>query len=408
MEKQPFVSEQPYGFPPEIHKPRPGDLDSLFPLNQEFIYYQRQLEQRAEQKQVLDLIEKNVLKLLGEHLAQLPQDEFFYEIREDAEGRQRMFFAGMSEPMVEGLKRVAEKSGNTSREMAEYLGIKAVEDALLGGKSNVAIQISPPSFGREGFGNYGFVFVFVREEDIVRTFVLRYDGEAKNLALSSEYYEKFLRSGFNVVDGTNGIETSLKAEILEEEKAFLSQVLTKKMEGEDLYLFLSRIFGKQISPNISREFYQKLKSDPFFSKLLEHYKNAMLSGDIEKAKILRRALWNIADEILHSKEVKVYGEIDDNLVQEFMRMYSGGVFIGQTSCPSSVLLSAADFSEWKGLPAYLSFSFEDWDQFGARRFTCPHCFATVVRPYGELVVFCPECGGDVRCEGTKVKNSNDQ
>jgi len=88
---------------------------------------------------------------------------------------------------------------------------------------------------------------------------------------------------------------------------------------------------------------------------------------------------------------QIYSGVDPRIIAR--EMQERGV-IGQFSVSCGGSSSTAKL--FGGNSLTLNFSGIE-DQFGSLEFSCPHCGATNLRPFGRLIGNCQHCGGDVRC-----------
>ena len=109
---------------------------------------------------------------------------------------------GMIRPAAAEYWGIAEELGANSREWAEAVGFSQIDEAFLTKKVDTAYWISPPSIGQQGFGNYGFLFVFKKsDDDQVYVKIHRYEQENTSLNQSNSIMQllsiKHKLSGFD-------------------------------------------------------------------------------------------------------------------------------------------------------------------------------------------------------------------
>ena len=372
------------------------DLDKVFPIAQEIAYLQARLNEGVPKDKVLQLAKLNLFRLLGEHLAELDYQPYHYEIKE-VNGIDRLSFIGHANSIVEDLRSTA----RNLREEVEAEALEVIERRLLKEGNNVAIQISPPSFGMEGFGNYGFAFVFIREENMVRTYALRYEGEDEDFSKSGKIFSKLIRTQMYEILGSQGTIQD------NNEYFYLSSPLATNIENpkvvlETLQQIIREVSGTEVDPSKTEEFYNLLEGDPIIAEVMGKYYEAVLKKDAHYAKIARRIVYNRAKELLELNEKWAEGweeEISPSMLDLHLLKQSYGtqVYITGSSCPSmqkvagGISLGLDVYPTSSGILGLLE------DEFGSLQFECPNCGRVLTRPFGRFIENCYYCGADVSC-----------
>lgn len=227
-------------------------------------------------------LQENVLRFLGEFVGKVPYAKISYFQKD-----QDLYFPGMQKSAKETYWDTALKMGADSREYAEAIGFSKINQAFAEG-ANFSYWVSPPS-NMEGFGDYGFVFAFVKEGEKIDEYILRYDEkkgdlkESKQILGDDKYCQEndFLRNPYSFVLKDPHIEG-------------LSKLMRDKLKIDDQLILQSERFDKLIDQNVR--------------SWLEEYSQLVIKGDnLDKSKQLISAIYNYVSHLnLH---INKYQEI---------------------------------------------------------------------------------------------------
>ena len=157
-------------------------IGDFYSLNAERAFLNRQFKQGLDFQQAQEYLLDQQTHFLEEFVGKVPRQRYHYFFDEN-EGMKPI---GMVRPAAAEYWDLAEKSGMNSRGWADAVGFSLIDEAFLTDTVNVAYWISPPSFGKKGFGDYGFMFVFQKGEDNkVNVKVHRYEQENPGLDQSN-------------------------------------------------------------------------------------------------------------------------------------------------------------------------------------------------------------------------------
>lgn len=164
-EQEESIPEQSFGFYYTIS----GEVDRV----------QKELNKGTSLAELDKSIENNLIKALEEfagHVEMTKLPPFTWR-------NGCLIPEGMTTPLSEMMREFAENQ-DEPRPWADYEGISAIENGFNQG-ANVAVLISPPSFGEAGFGTYGFCNVIINDGSTATEYILRYEGEESHLPLSN-------------------------------------------------------------------------------------------------------------------------------------------------------------------------------------------------------------------------------
>lgn len=157
-------------------------IGDFYSLNAERAFLNRQFKQGLDFQQAQEYLLDQQTHFLEEFVGEVPQQRYKYNL----DLNEGMKAIGMVRPAAAEYWDLAEKSGANSREWADAVGFSLIDEAFLTDTVNVVYWISPPSFGKKGFGDYGFMFVFQKgENNRVNVKVHRYEQENPGLDQSN-------------------------------------------------------------------------------------------------------------------------------------------------------------------------------------------------------------------------------
>lgn len=157
-------------------------ISDFYSLSAERAFLNRQLQQGLGFQQAHEYLFDQQTHFLEEFVGKVPRQKYRYSFNTQ-EGMKAL---GMVQPAAAEYWDLAVKSGVNSREWADAVGFSLIDEAFLTNTANVAYWISPPSIGKAGFGTYGFLFVFQKDnENQVHVKINRYEQENTTLNQSN-------------------------------------------------------------------------------------------------------------------------------------------------------------------------------------------------------------------------------
>lgn len=381
----------------------PIPIFSYYPVENEVALLNKQRKLGVPNEALIWYIERNVFSFLHEFVEHKQEDSVHYYFGDD----KRMHFVGIHFPVDDMYAERGREQGANSREEAESQGFSQIERVLAENKADFAFWISPPSWDVEGFGAYGFMFVFEKIQNTVVTHVLRYDDEDRMFSKSTMLYEMLFAQG-----QLNDKNTAIH---LTDEKSFLrnpvfvknSPLQNTQKTYRDIVSALG--FPKQDSPA------DRVDSDIFIKSWLAEYETLVLSLSglepheqpfqlIAQAKQRLTAIYNRAQRLFLKKDTEAIQQsayaYGDNVMQAFFAAYTSreAVVVGGGSCPSNNKAGHPFFqsiidvimNESKGILNYHTADKILKRESEENTFECPACHQHIES--GKGIITCPHCG----------------
>ncbi len=307
----------------------------------------------------------NMLRYLGEYRLAVKFDEIFYQEGQNSSG-ERFLRAKENAPVRDIFRnfiRQKEIDGQSSkREVAECLGFEKVEEKFLAGEDFLFLWISPPGAKEDGYGDYSFTFV----------------GEVRNGQIREIPYR-------------NKLQLEEHREII---RLFSNQADSFQIDVDFLAnpIFIPKTKSRNSAEDILAEIGEKEAIDISWKSRLETRLASLMDIFIDAVKRnapehelnkIKRAIENFTinkkNEIV-SGEFTHYDLNTKNLIDTY-GSYAPPVVGG--SCGNSSSSTLMEFQQ--------EFNLEP-DKYGDRKFDCPQCGETNVRPKDQLLTKCQHCG----------------
>lgn len=264
---------------------------TYFDIDNEVAFAQRQLQKGTSVEGVKTLLTNEVICFLEEFAGKVDTAKISYNWDNG-----QLYAPGAAESALESWTRWAEHT-NGEREWGDAFGFQKIQEAFQKGEATIAIQLSPPSIGVEGFGTYGFCNVYINKGPHMDLFLLKYTGEDAHLNVSNTMMRE-LRPEHEA--------TSNAADFLTE------PVLFTPASPQELTLKLEQLgFGSDVDLEAANEFSTTIRKE--LSTWTDQFNNTVLAmAEVEsndeyqllynRAKLLLAACYNKA------KDVKIHLE----------------------------------------------------------------------------------------------------
>jgi len=379
-----------------------SSIFKYYSVKNEIDFVSRQLASGIDPKSIKKYLDNSVHRCLSEFVGKVEIDKIEYEMKDG-----KIYFDGVSQPVSQNYKKRGEEKGKQSREFAEAVGFEKIEEKFARDEANIAFWISPPSIGKEGFGDYGFLFVLVKDaKGHIDEYILRYQGENASLEKSWKKYRELI-AFFPVIKFD---EKPIDDPSVNE---FLKDPLFAKTENPEK--FLKDLGYKNLSEY--RDFHQKLDREILFRDWLDEYIELIFQATqetgisfkedfIDQGEKLFTAIYNLAKDINKDQFINRVNQIsklpDLNYQMAILMrqnyLQQEAVVIGGGSCPVETTTSRSFFQKgWglilenKGILDYKSaFRLTTQEQDSSDSFSCPNCEKPI--PRGKGITTCPHCG----------------
>lgn len=402
------ASYQKHSFNCHIHNPeKEAHIPTIFDyysVPNEIQFVKNQLMHGTTPTLVEDYVGNNVLHFLGEFAGHVKDDRISYQLLNG-----HLYYPGITEPILYEYAKIAELKGGGSREEAEAIGFRKIEKAFAENQADLAFWISPPSFGEPGYGNYGYMFTFVKNRDgLVEVYLPRYEHEDQLYSKSFDLLTKLMPYAQNEQEFIP----------ITSEKDFLKQPLVINT-GHPLSAAESALtrLGFEKSKDLNR-FMKQTAEDEVVSGWTKDYINIIMTLAsvplnpldqqllIVKAKEYLQAIHNYCIEIAKippsDKSAIPFTQItvDPNQLQQMFAHYSQkeAVVIGGGSCPITQT-GKKSASGLNGLLTYLNID----NKMSSNQTDCGHNGCQENSSH----FHCPKCGTPIQSgQGiTKCVNS---
>ncbi|OIP57172.1 MAG: hypothetical protein COX79_05470 [Candidatus Levybacteria bacterium CG_4_10_14_0_2_um_filter_36_16] len=364
---------------PEQYLPREIVGSKAFNLE----YYPGSYEREA--------IREDVVSYLGEYRLQVPKFHYQLQFSQGEEGLFALRDSFKGEPMVaKGARAIQERSlrgENVSREKAELVGIRRLEDQLRFGKTeDTILWASPPGPKEEGYGDYGFIYKGSLQEK----------NGVKKITMTAIRVENPNIDQFNfVLSQASGIEFKNKRA----EDFLQNPILVEEQIDEKLF---DNICKKQFAFLGTDEAQAKFnRIIARLSPLIEEVVDVIQKGNRREKIAAFRALENYTlmlkkGEDIFLKKDKPY--VVQNSLSDILPQYNYVPPAAFGSC-GGTLQSNNIFSLGQSLSSVLlGGEAIGPDRYGDRKFKCPSCRQTNIRPFNSLLPSCQHCGStEVAC-----------
>ena len=379
---------------------------NYYSVKNEVEFLKQQINQGVEIEKLQKYTTNNIDLFLEEFVAKEKTKKINYSLKNG-----RFYYDGVVEPIGVNYTKEADRKGEGTREKAEALGFGKIEQALAKNEANIAYWLSPPSFEVTGFGDYGFLFVFVRDtnSDQVQEYIVRYENEDDRFSKSFGIYSELLSFA----------KSENNPQLFKNEMDYLSHPLFLKASNPLAYLPK----GEAIS---------KLKNHPLIDRWIKDYSEIVIrlaQDDQFSSELLRlaksklQAIYNLAGDLVNKIPNKIerekYIDIDDVKItdsayifdnldpKEIFAFYSSkkAQIIGGGSCPASETNSNHPFSnspieniiknnqgiiDYKTASAITSGT-KDKGGESTLECTCPFCHKKVTAVIKDHTITCPKC-----------------
>jgi len=260
-----------------------------YSVGNEIAFVNKQRLQGADERDVNSYLEDSVLRALGEFICHEKIVKVPYKIHDDGNFHHR----GVAGPILETYQQRVPNLGAGSREAAEAYGFEQIQQMLIVGQAEIALWLSPPSFGLAGFGDYGFLFVFVKKNaGEIDEYVLRYNDEDKAFSRSIDIYSKLFDQAISLDSRTE----------LNDEKSFLRNPLFMKTDDpHNTFISICKHLGFIPAAEVS-ELMQKIEADSLIQTWIKDYINFILVGVEDQAQQYLQAIYNRARALRDNEE----------------------------------------------------------------------------------------------------------
>lgn len=339
------------------------------------------------------LIRDDIISYLGEYRLQVPKFHYEYMFSRGESGKFELRDSHQGEAMTEKANRAIwerqSRGERITREKAELDGLRRLEDQLRFAKNGDSVLwASPPGPKEEGYGDYGFIYKGeLKEVDGVRKLsmtAIRVESptvEKFNNALigltgdkhTKTFAEEFLEDPRVV---RQEVSDKVLDAVLKKEFSFLAEGDVRQQEFDRIIRRLSPIIEDVVDVMQNGTKVDRLAA----LRSLENYTLRLKEGDDfvqQEGRVypLRRRLNDILPEYNFVPPV-VAGSCGSTGEEQSNNILSIG------SSLSSVRLGG-DMSK---------------DIYGDRKFKCPSCSQSNIRPINELIAACQHCGStEVAC-----------
>lgn len=383
--------------------PEINSIFKYYSVENEINFVATQLRQGVNPISVSKYIDNSVHRFLGEFIGQVKIDKIDYEMKNG-----QIYFDGVFEPISQIYKERGQIKGENSREFAEAVGFEKIEKKFDSDESNIAFWISPPSIGEEGFGNYGFLFVLVKDaRGYIDEYILRYQGENAQLEKSWQKYNELI-SLHPVINFSEQPVDDFSVH------GFLKDPLFAKTDNP--VRFLADIGYKDLSE--FRKFHQKLDQEVLFRSWLDEYIETILYAVqetdifskkhlIDQAERSLAGIYNLAQDIKNNQLItqvnKIIRQPDFSDLQIAMMMRQNyiqkyAVVVGGGSCPADTSNIKSPFqNSWQSiledngiLDHKSATNLTSSNQNETDTFSCPNCNQPIEK--GKGITTCPHCG----------------
>jgi len=377
-------------------------LSHFYNVDNEIALVSQQIKKGDPWEKISSYIDNNIYRFLGEFVGKVPFDRIHYRLGEDG-----FYYDGIASPIKESYRQAIPPFGAaSSREQAEFDGFLAIEKAFKSSQANLAFWLSPPSPGIEGFGDYGFLFVYLKKSgDAVETQIVRYLNEDSSFTQSWR-----ILSGLPISDRSEFME-------IKDEKDFLRQpLLYEASQPEELLKRVYQTIGfSDMSQSV--DFFNTILGDSLLNEWLYLYKNAVVNGQSDEAKMYHKVIYNRAEDLTRHEKNAAF-VIDHGPVGADSRFFNPDLIrlayshylkqdpeITGGSCPSVTVASFSNLAEkifgeqgkltYKTLSELMKTS-ERYDDY-----CCPGCGATIPGEKksdpSSWTKACPSCGFQFGC-----------
>ena len=396
---------------------QPPEINSIFKyysVGNEVNFVLKQLKQGVNPESAKRYINNSVYRFLGEFVGKILVDKVDYQMVDG-----QIMFDGVAKPVEESYKERGQVKGVNSREYAEAVGFEKIEKKFANDEANTAFWLSPPSIGEKGFGNYGFLFILIKDEiGHIDEYILRYENENQNLGKTEKVYEKLI-SFFPLVKSDKKLVKDTDV------NGFLKDPLFAKVTEPEK--FLAEIGFWDLSE--FKKFQKKLDKEVLFREWLNEYIqvifDAIQEGNIGKKSILideakktLAGIYNLARDIkddclkLQVKRSVEYPDYSDYQMMMTIKqnyIHKEAVVVGGGSCSVDTEHVKSSFQTgWESIlnnngiinhksAVELTNNSERYDDY-----ECPHCHAII---QGELKdkpetwhTECPYCKCKFNCK----------
>lgn len=331
------------------------------------VAYESTFDQRIGLK--ASYIERQLDTFLGERLNVLLSKNK-YEIKNNL-----MYGEDMDEPFIEVIKRgvdyrrkaEGENRVDKKREEAEIEGFLKIQDALCNPNTQMGtmmLSISPKG-SKESLYQHNFYDIFTLKQAQGKRFI---EARRYSSALSYEEYKDKLKLLLHIVDAPD-------------DAYFLSHPV-KIDPSTSLRVFFEN----------ADQIHSYLHKNHDFMKI-EDFEKILLSLEGLKREYIIRRNPHILDAIMNKADIKA-GFYDDFIIPSTLLTVDQEIdFLGRqpvrpvaAGCGSSGSVSG----DKKSFPFSVS-DFGMSDKYGDRKFECPECGKTNVRPENQLVLKCQHC-----------------
>lgn len=388
--------------PPSAQKELPKrSLFDYYSVSHEVTFAQRQIQKGVSQERIALYLHNNVLRFLEEFAGKVKHARISYFWNQG-----NLEYCGVADPIRKTYKRRALHSSFDGREQAEAEGFETIESVFQKRGADIAFWISPPSFGVEGFGDYGFVFILINRPDRVDELIVRYPHETAQFDKSAQIFS-FLS----------------KEEVphhQENERFFLKQPIFVKISdpNQTPYSYINAnlsSLGLIEDKEAIGAFTKTIEQDAILQSWIHEYQMTVMglathqnsSFLLQKARqyisaIYQRALdiqkhleqkGHASSFIRYNSQLKAlpFPETPQELRALFMQYgQTPPMIMGGGSCPSAKEIDTifqSDESFFK--QAQRLFDMKDLLK-NKNYFDCPECRKPI--PYGEGIETCPHCG----------------
>lgn len=394
--------------------PEINSIFKYYSVENEINFVSNQLRQGVNPISAGKYIDNSVHRFLGEFVGRVRVDKIDYEMKDGL-----IYFGGVVRPISQTYKERGQTKGENSREHAEAVGFEKIEKKFANNEANIAFWISPPSIGEGGFGNYGFLFILIKDtRGHIDEYILRYQGENDQLEKSWQKYNELISlhpvinfSGQPIDDfSVNG---------------FLEDPLFAKVENP--VRFLADIGYKDLSG--LRKFHQKLNQEILFRNWLDEYIEIIFQATqeidifvkknlIDQAERSLAGIYNLASDIkndrltIQVKEIIKQSDFSDQQMIIAMRqnyIQKEAMVVGGGSCPADTKSVRSPFQTgWEsilnndGILDYQSVSELTKSSDRYDDYKCPKCHQAI---QGELKdkpetwrTECPHCQHKFNCK----------
>jgi hypothetical protein len=344
-------------------------IDTFYSINELLNYLDRMNQEGSTEEARIHYAVKDVETMCLEYAFETPYSFLRYHV--EPEG---VYYLGQTTPVSSTFRREAERVSKQNYSELATLSLNEIQgmhrhvvDAvawdrslrdLFYGDSNIAIQISPPTHGAEGFSDGVIINCYIKNGKNIETHYFLMPGETKDFRLSQEIEQKIKTI---LTHYTHDVKQS-NEQLHIDEKRFLLQPVTAKVAHDfDITAFAEAI-GLDTSGMVkANQYMNAMRTDDVFQSAMNEYitiatknsKSRLTTNDHTYLRKLFLTMFNRSRELkkvvdnkqeVHMEQIvdiPFYSRVNrnskgkDNLCM-LVQMYGYEALVQGGSCPLSV------------------------------------------------------------------------